>query len=102
MKEILEKINKLNTHFRSTSTQDDTTRFMQRMVKLSEEVGELSEAALTEVDPDQRKKDRDINFDAELADVIICALMLSMGRDADITSEIHKKLDKVLTRFSIE
>lgn len=102
MEKILEKIGKLNTHFRSTSTQSDEVRFLQRMVKLSEEVGELSEAALTEVDPDQRKKDREINFDAELADVIICALMLSTGREADINLEIHKKLDKVLTRFNIE
>ncbi len=101
MESILEKINKLDGHFRNTSDQPDNLRFLQRMVKLSEEVGELAEAALTEIDPDQRKKDREVDFDAELADVIITALMLSTGRNNDITSEIHKKLDKVLTRFNI-
>lgn len=101
MESILEKINKLDRHFRSTSDQPDNLRFLQRVVKLSEEVGELAEAALTETDPDQRKKDREINFDAELADVVITALMLSTGRKANMTEEIHKKLDKVLTRFNI-
>ncbi len=102
MDEIFEKLEKINQHFRATSNQPENERFLQRIVKLNEEVGELCEAALCEVDQNQRKKDKEVDFDAELADVIICALMLSMGRDADITSEIHKKLDKVLTRFSIE
>ncbi|OIP76633.1 MAG: hypothetical protein AUK16_03350 [Parcubacteria group bacterium CG2_30_44_11] len=101
MEEILKKISTLNKHFRSTSTQSDEVRFLQRMVKLSEEVGELSEAALCEVDPNQRKKDRPIDFDAELADVIITALMLSTGRVKDIINEIDAKLDIVMNRLNI-
>ncbi len=102
MEAIFEKLEKLNQHFRTSSNQPENERFLQRIVKLNEEVGELCEAALCEVDKDQRKKDKLIDFDAELADVIICALMLSTGREVDINLEIHKKLDKVLNRFNIE
>ncbi len=101
MESILEKISKLDQYFRSTSDQPDNLRFLQRVVKLSEEVGELAEAALTETDPDQRVKEREINFDAELADVIITALMLSTGRKVIVSDEIHKKLDAVMKRFNI-
>jgi NTP pyrophosphatase (non-canonical NTP hydrolase) len=101
MEAIFVKLEKINQHFRATSNQPENERFLQRIVKLNEEVGELCEAALCEVDQNQRKKDKEINFDAELADVIICALMLSTSRKADIAEEIHKKLDKVISRLNI-
>jgi NTP pyrophosphatase (non-canonical NTP hydrolase) len=100
MKSILVKINTLNEHFRSVD-QPENLRLFQRITKLNEEVGELCEAALCEQDPNQRLKDKDIDFDAELADVIISALMLSTGRKKSIEAEINKKLDKILTKFNI-
>ena len=100
MKEILLKIEALNKHFHK-SEQLENLRLFQRITKLNEEVGELCEAALCEADPDQRKKDRVTDFDAELADVIISALMLSTGRQKSIEKEVHKKLDKVLLKFNL-
>lgn len=101
MDNIQHKLQLLNEHFRK-SDQPESVRLLQRIVKLNEEVGELCEAALTEVDPDQRKKDKVIDFDEELADVIICALMLSTGRSVNILETVEQKLDKVLTRFNLE
>ncbi len=102
MDEIFEKLEKINQHFRATSNQPENERFLQRIVKLNEEVGELCEAALCEVDQNQRKKDKEVDFDAELADVIICALMLSTGREKSVEDEIHTKLNKVITRLNIK
>jgi NTP pyrophosphatase (non-canonical NTP hydrolase) len=100
MESVLIKINKLNQHFRKTD-EPENLRLLQRLAKLNEEVGELCEAALCEQDPNQRKKDKEIDFDGELADVLICALMLSTGRQKNIADEIHKKLDHLLLKFNI-
>ncbi len=101
MNNIFEKLHKLNRHFQTSSDQPPNERFLQRIVKLNEEVGELCEAALCEVDRDQRIKDKVTDFDEELADVIICALMLSTNRQKNIEDEINKKLDKILIRLNI-
>jgi NTP pyrophosphatase (non-canonical NTP hydrolase) len=100
MESILKKVNALNQHFHKVD-QPDNLRLFQRITKLNEEVGELCEAALCEQDPNQRKKDTLTDFDAELADVLISALMLSMGREKSIETEIHKKLDKILIKYTI-
>ncbi len=101
MDNIQKKLQLLNEHFRK-SDQPESVRFLQRIVKLNEEVGELCEAALTEVDPDQRKKDKEVNFDEELADVIICALMLGTGRPTNVIETVEQKLDKVITRLNLQ
>lgn len=100
MEEILEKICVLNQHFRM-SEKSEKERLLERIVKLNEEVGELCEAALCEVDTNQRKKDRVTDFDAELADVVICALMLSTQRNSNLAENIHATLDKTITRLNI-
>ncbi len=101
MDELLKKVELLNTHFQRTE-QTKETRLLQRIVKLNEEVGELCEAALTEVDPNQRKKDKVVDFDAELADVLITVLMLSTGRDKNLVTEAEVKINNVLTHLGIQ
>jgi NTP pyrophosphatase (non-canonical NTP hydrolase) len=100
MQEILLKINKLNEHFRKTD-QSESTRLLQRIVKLNEEVGELCEAVLTELDPDQRIKDKEIDFDGELADVMIVVLMLSTNRTKSLEDQVNLKLNKMLSKFNL-
>jgi len=101
MNEILEKIKLLNTHFQTTGT-PEKEGFLQRIIKLNEEVGELCEAALYEVDVHQRKKEKEIDFDAELADVIICALLLGQNRKKNILDTISQTLDKNLQRLNLQ
>lgn len=97
---LFKKIHRLDQHFRKVE-KSEKERLLERIVKLNEEVGELCEAALCEVDENQRKKDREIDFDGELADVVLCALMLSTQRNSDVFTRIHATLDKNLTRFNI-
>ena len=89
---MIEKINatlqKLNTYFHSTNPEmTERERLFSRIVKLNEEVGELCEAVLSENDSNQRKKERVTNVDAELADVLICTLLLAQDREKDIWNE---------------
>lgn len=101
MKDILDKIQLLDNHFRA-SDKPEKERFLERLVKLNEEVGELCEAALCEVDVNQRAKERVTDFDGELADVIICALLLGHSRTIDIESIIHQTLNKNLQRHNLK
>ncbi len=101
MNELFSKINLIDSHFRKIN-KPETLRLLERITKLNEEVGELCEAALCEVDENQRKKDREIDFDGELADVIICCLMLSTQRKKDIFFEVHRKLDTIITKNNLQ
>ena len=74
---------------------------LERVVKLNEEVGELCEAILTEYDHNQRKKDKSIDLDDEIADVIICTLLLAELRDENIWEVVDKKLQKQFKRFNL-
>jgi NTP pyrophosphatase (non-canonical NTP hydrolase) len=99
---LIEKIAKIDEYFRSTNDAiSEKERIFSRVVKLNEEVGELCEAALYEHDKNQREKGKGIDFDAELADVMICTLLLAQRRQKDIWLEIDKKLEKQFNRFNL-
>jgi NTP pyrophosphatase (non-canonical NTP hydrolase) len=76
-------------------------RLFSRVVKLNEEVGELCEAILTENDKNQRVKDKVIDVDAELADVLICTLLLAQDREKDVWHEVDVKLKKISEKFNL-
>lgn len=100
MEEINKKLEAIDSHFRKTETSEET-RLLQRTVKLNEEVGELCEAVLCEIDPNQRDKKKEIDFASELADVAVCTLMLARSKNIDLLEEVNKKLEKVITRLEI-
>ncbi len=100
MDEILRKVLILNEYFRKIE-KPEATRLLERITKLNEEVGELCEAALVEVDENQRKKDKVVDFDSELADVLICTLMLSTGRSKNVLETVNQVLDKNLKRHNL-
>ncbi len=100
MDEVLRKINLLNSHFRKLE-KPEHVRLLERITKLNEEVGELCEAALVEVDDNQRKKDKKTDFDSELADVLIVTLMLSTGREKNILETVKTTLDKNIQRHNL-
>jgi NTP pyrophosphatase (non-canonical NTP hydrolase) len=100
MDDILKKVILLNEHFRKIE-KPENTRLLERITKLNEEVGELCEAALVEVDENQRKKDKVVDFDSELADVLICTLMLSTGRKQNLIDRVNEVLDKNLKRHNL-
>ncbi len=101
--QLAERLRKIDEHFRANDpTLTEKERFLSRLVKLNEEVGELCEAGLCESDKNQRQKEKEVDFDAELADVLICALLLARGRQKDVWSEVDKKLTKQFKRFNLE
>lgn len=103
IEQLSQKLAKIDSYFRNTNKElSERERTFSRVIKLNEEVGELCEAILCENDSNQRNKDKEIDLDSELADVIICTLMLTQGRDKDIWEEVDKKLEKQLTRFNIK
>lgn len=97
---IQEKLARLDAHFKATN--DDFSkreRIFSRVIKLNEEVGELCEAFLVEEDKNQRQKEKNINVDAELADVLICTLLLALDRDVSVWESVETKLNHVLEQL---
>jgi len=87
---------KIDTH--------DDKRILARTVKLSEEVGELSEAVLSYVS-DQRAEKLDqfdkSHLDAEIADVIITALVIARATKTDANVAIINKLKIIQERGGV-
>ena len=103
IEQIKERVQKIDTYFRETNTVfSERERVFSRVIKLNEEVGELCEAILFENDGNQRPKEKVTDLDSELADVIICTLLLAHNREKNIWEEIDKKLDKQMKRFNLE
>ena len=103
IEKITHQLQKIDTHFRNLSPEwTERERLFSRVVKLNEEVGELCEAILQENDSAQRQKDKVIDLDAELADVLICTLMLALKRDKNVWREVDKKLATKLIEFNLE
>lgn len=102
LEHLNENMKKFDEHFRQTGdSMTEKERLFSRVVKLNEEVGELCEAVLYENDTNQRTKDKVIDLDSELADIIICTLLLAHGRPKNIWSEVDKKVTKQLERFGL-
>jgi NTP pyrophosphatase (non-canonical NTP hydrolase) len=102
IEKISERLQKIDDYFRVISPDwSERERLHGRTVKLNEEVGELCEAALYEVDPVQQHKS-DIDFDSELADVMIVTLLLAKDRHRDIWEEVDKKLTKQMRKYNLE
>lgn len=100
--EFNERLAKIDAYFRAGDPSlTEKERLFSRIVKLNEEVGELCEAVLCENDKNQRAKEKDIDFDAELADIMICTLLLALHRQKNIWDEVEKKLQKQFERFNL-
>ncbi len=99
---IQTKLTALDLHFKATNTDySERERLFSRLIKLNEEVGELCEAALAEQDKNQRQKDKNVDVDGELADVLICTLLLTLHRDVSIWETVDSKLTHVLERLNV-
>lgn len=103
IKELNQKLEKIDAYFRAGDPSlTEKERLLSRIVKLNEEVGELCEATLCENDKNQRAKGKDIDFDAELADILICTFLLARNRKKDVWAEVEKKLKKQFARFGLD
>ena len=97
------KLEKLNNYFQTTNPEmTQKERLFSRIIKLNEEVGELCEAILSENDMNQRVKEKLVDVDIELADVLICTLLLAQDREKDVWKEVDLKLEKVTQKFNLK
>lgn len=98
--ELTKNIETIDAHFHTLYKNTPYERMLTRAVKLNEEVGELCEAVLHE-NNEQRPEKTDIDFGSEVADVIICTLMLAKTKDIDVWGEVAKKIEKIKIRNNI-
>ncbi len=101
--EFLEWINDVDQRLVEKHEGDmyDDKRILSRTVKLSEEVGELSEAILSYVNNQRAEKLEKFNksdLDAEIADVIITAMVIARATKTDVNAAIIAKLKKIEKR----
>lgn len=97
------RLHTIDTYFRTKDpTMSERERIFSRTVKLNEEVGELCEAVLYEHDTNQRAKEKDIDLDSELADVLICTLLLAESRKQNVWDAVDIKLKKQFARFGLD
>lgn len=97
-------ISKADEYLSRTSNGSKNQEMLARMVKLSEEVGELAGEVLAK-DGDQRpEKLIDTvpeNLGFKMADVIITTLLLAKSADVNIDEALRLKIAKINQRFNL-
>lgn len=85
--------------------ESDNERLFARMLKLSEELGELSNEVLTKLGLQRQSKIdayREHHLEDELADVIGSAILLAIELDIDIAEIMKRKISYTIERLSNE
>jgi NTP pyrophosphatase (non-canonical NTP hydrolase) len=99
---IKQAISKENERLRTGfSLHDDERHILAMTVKLSEEVGEVSEAVLAKTNMQRRDKLVKFSEDSlpdELADVIIVAMLIGDALGIDMEKAIEKKIGIIQKR----
>lgn len=99
MKEIDNKIAIIDEYLSKQTNHSDLERTLMQTIKLSEEVGELCEVVLQETGGQMRSKEhKKLDVGGEIADVIICTLLVAKRLNVDVWQEVDKKMIKVLDR----
>ena len=96
---VEQQSDKLNRHFPVATERE---ALFGRVVKLTEEVGELAEAVLASEKLQRQEKLDDAaleNIGAECADVIITTLLLAQKTGVDINQALEHKIAKIDVRF---
>ncbi len=90
---------RLDDHYKLNG--DKRVRLLAHMVKVQEEVGELSDELLTYLELQREHKLNNSekgNIEKEVADVIIATCTLAMNLDIDLDDAITKRIETVKTR----
>lgn len=80
-------------------------RLFARMLKLTEEMGELSNEVLTKLGLQRKEKVEayeELHLEDELADVIGSAILLAVELDIDLAAILKRKIDFTIERLSAE
>lgn len=104
MKKLLDFTEKLDRYFLDHFPDlRGRERIYARMVKVSEEVGELADEVLSSQSDQRREKlagKEDDALSIEIADVIITTLMLARSLNVDVVKALEQKMQKIQERMS--
>ena len=94
----------IDTKPKDSGFSDQEKRILARTVKLSEELGELSNEVLMRHDNQRKEKLKNHNMNnlpEEFADVIITTFLLAKAMGVDIEKGLERKVEKINKRFNI-
>jgi NTP pyrophosphatase (non-canonical NTP hydrolase) len=98
--ELTEKIHTLSKYLRDQTDHSERERILIQTMKIAEEVGELTEAILQETGGQMRSKaHKELAIGPEIADVIICTLLVADMLGVAVWDEIDTKLEAVFKRM---
>jgi NTP pyrophosphatase (non-canonical NTP hydrolase) len=83
---------------------DQNQRTFARMMKVTEELGELSDEILTSMNLQRDSKIQKFtqeNVEDEFADVLGSLILLAIELDIDVAEAIKRKIDYTIDRFQI-
>jgi NTP pyrophosphatase (non-canonical NTP hydrolase) len=104
MKKLLDFIEEVDGYFlHHYPNLHGRERVYARMVKLSEEVGELADEVLSSQSDQRREKlavKEDDALSNEVADVLITTLMLARSFNVDVVKALERKMQKIQERIS--
>ncbi|MHB8860363.1 MAG: MazG nucleotide pyrophosphohydrolase domain-containing protein [Minisyncoccota bacterium] len=105
--EFQEFITQQSAFLRSTVAKDDTEKefVLGRVVKISEEFGELCDEVLAATGNQRKSKLEGRNLEDlsdEFADVVITTFLLAKAMDVDILIALGKKIEKIKTKHNKE
>ncbi len=103
MKELLEFVRRVSEQITKGNPEStETERVFARMVKLTEEVGELADEVLASQGDQRKEKLEGKNKESlgdEIADVLITTLVLASSLNIDVPKALARKIVKIETRL---
>ena len=102
-KEIEEFITEWDEYLRNRNGHGEREHIFARMVKLSEEMGELASEVLASQGEQRKEKLKDTNreeLEDEFADVFLSLLFLAKSFDVDIFAASQNKVGKIRKRHA--
>ena len=103
--ELQKFIEEQNKHIRSLYPHlEDTEKYVYaQSIKLSEEVGELSEAVLDHFKTQRKSKEnKTISLEKEIADVLITTLLVAKSLEVDTNKVLTKRIAEITARRSTD
>lgn len=104
LKEILDFINLENKRLKEKRIDDnDEDKYtLANMVKLNEEMGELSDAILSKMRYQRKEKLKDFDdsmIGKEIADVILATLVVAKSMNIDVEKSLEEKINIINERY---
>lgn len=106
LNDLIERFNKIDQYFKDKFPEEThEVRVLARLAKISEELGELSNATLSELGFQRQEKldaHRPTDVEEEWADLFNTVILYGIYMKIDMPRVIDTKLDQILTRYKLK